>query len=190
MRDTGKVSKAGNSRMPPKKRSRAEHPLRVEEARKAYAGRLLEGLSYADAYLRAKPRTRASRHSMTALGKQLCDWYEQNAPADMLETLQMHGMGKDRLAEETEKRLTSETLKEVVETVVKKASKKEGNAKPVVYTIRKTIAVEDNATRMRATELLADMLGARKRPDEATGPQQQVIVMTAVISTKPPGSGE
>ena len=106
---------------------------------------------------------------MTALGMQLYRWYEQNAPADMLETLQMHGMGKDRLADEADQRLKAMTLKEVVETVVKKDKLKDGRSKTVVYVNRKTVDVEDNSTRMRATELLADMLGARRRADDEGG---------------------
>jgi len=166
--------------LPPKKRSRAEHPVLIEEARKAYYAKHFLGLNWIKCYDYAKPGNKASKRVKTNLGKRLHDWYQENAPQDMLETLELHGLGKDRLAQEEEARLNAMTLKNV------KVIIGEGEKARVV---EKTIDVEDNSIRMRATELLADLQGARYKPAEGDK-IANVIILNPVMSPKPIGSGE
>lgn len=167
----------------PKKRSRGEHPVRTEEARKVYYAYEFLGMSFAKAYDYAKPKNKAKQRSRTQLGKRLHDWYAENAPEDMLETLKLHGLDRDRLAQETNKRLDSMTLKNVKQLVEPKGKQQ---FKPFVAEI--TIDCEDNTTRMRATELLADMLGARIKKEEDN--RVQVVILNPAPIEKPPGSGE
>ena len=70
------------------------------------------------------------------------------------------------------------TLREIVKSRLMKRKNKDGRYRNVVLTTRDTEKVEDNTTRMRATELLADVLGARKLL--AGGVQQNVGIIYVV----------
>jgi hypothetical protein len=73
------------------------------------------------------------------------------------------------------------TLREIVKSRLMKRKNKDGRYRNVVLITRDTEKVEDNTTRMRATELLADVLGARKLPP---GGVQQNVGIIYVIGGK------
>lgn len=145
----------------------------------------IKGVKYNRAYFKVFPDSRALRKSATDIAKRMIERYLRDHAEDLREMLLLHGLGEDRLGAEMDQRLKANTLREIVKSkIVTPKPAKEGlpGKPPFVLTIRDTIEVEDNATRMRATELLADVHGARKVP--AGGGVQQNVGIIYVIGGK------
>jgi hypothetical protein len=145
----------------------------------------LYGVPYRRAYFKVFPERRATEKSGGEIAKRLIDRYKTQYIEELAEMLRLHGLTEERLAVELDLRLKANTLREIVKSkIVKpKAEKKGMPAKPpFVLTTRDTEEVEDNATRMRATELLADVHGARKVP--AGGGVQQNVGIIYVVGGK------
>ena len=145
----------------------------------------LEGVPYRRAYFKVFPERKAKEKSGGEIAKRLVDRYKAQYAEDLAEMLRLHGLTEERLAVELGLRLKANTLREIVKSkIVKPKAEKQGMpAKPpFVLTTRDTEEVEDNATRMRATELLADVHGARKQV--AGGGVQQNVGIIYVIGGK------
>ncbi len=142
----------------------------------------LEGLSYQRAYRKVWPERKATPKSAAELGRRLIGRYMREHGRELQEMLMLHGLGEDRFAKELDQRYKAKTLHEIVRSEAKKVKLKDGRESYKVLTLRNTIEVEDNATRMRATELHADVLGARKTP--AGGGVQQNIAVIYVVGGK------
>ena len=145
----------------------------------------LEGVPYRRAYFKVFPERKAKEKSGGEIAKRLIDRYKTQYAEDLAEMLRLHGLTEERLAVELGLRLKANTLREIVKSkIVKPKAEKQGMpAKPpFVLTTRDTEEVEDNATRMRATELLADVHGARKQV--AGGGVQQNVGIIYVVGGK------
>jgi hypothetical protein len=137
-----------------------------------------QGMSYAQAYRKVFPHRRQQLRTASTQGKLLIQRYIREHADDLHEMMRIHGLGKDRLPVEMVKRLKAKTLRETVTTEVIKPSGKGQRAYALVT--RNTVRVEDNSTRMRATELLADVHGARKLSENDGGPRQNVAIIYVV----------
>jgi hypothetical protein len=140
----------------------------------------VEGMSYAKAYRKVFPHRQQRLKNASTQAHLLVDRFMREHARDLQEMLIMHGLGEDRFAQELDKRYKAKTLDEVVKSEAKKVRLKDGRESYKVITLRETIEVEDNATRMRATELHADVLGARKSAGAGAGIQQNVAVIYVV----------
>jgi hypothetical protein len=189
------IKKKPQKQLPrPKKRKRKvveSRPLRHGEITPVHLMRELvrlhelEGVPYRRAYLRVFPERRATKKSAGEIAKRLVDRYKTQYAEDLVEMLRLHGLTEERLAAEMNLRLKANTLREIVKSkIITPKPIKEGlpGKAPFVLTIRDTEEVEDNATRMRATELLADVHGARKQA--AGGGVQQNVGIIYVVGGK------
>ena len=143
---------------------------------------LQEGMSYARAYWKVFPHRRPLMANASTQGHLLVERYMRDHGRELQEMLIAHGMGEDRLVKEMDKRYKAKTLHEIVKSEAKKVKLKDGRESYKVVTLRNTVEVEDNATRMRATELHADVLGARKQV--AGGGVQQNVGIIYVVGGK------
>ena len=167
------------------RRSTAEDAVRHQLAMETYyqwrgVTKAHAPLSMAEAYFRTYPekRKRMTAAVATRLAvREIAYAKEHGAEDDVLQAYKARGLDAVRLAAEHELRLRANTLKEVVKSEVIRPRSKKGKPgkRAYVLTQRETIEVEDNATRMRATELLADVHSARKTP--AGGVQQNVGII-------------
>ncbi len=142
----------------------------------------VEGMSYARAYRKVFPHRQQQLRNASTQAHLLVDRFMRDHGRDLQEMLIAHGLGEDRFAKELDKRYQAKTLHEFVRSEAKKVKLKDGRESYKLLTLRNTIEVEDNATRMRATELHADVLGARKTP--AGGGVQQNIAVIYVVGGK------
>ena len=156
----------GNGKLPP-----------VELMRELTRLCLVEGMAHARAYRKVFPHRKALPRVASTQARLLIERYMREHSEDLKEMFLLHGLGEDRLAVEVDQRLRANTLREIVksEVIRPRSSKGKPAQRPYVLTTRYTEEVEDNATRMRATELLADVHGARKTP--AGGVQQNVGII-------------
>jgi len=168
------------------RRSIGEDPVRLELAKQTYyAWRLGQrekrSSSLAEAYFQTYPEKRKLMTAAVATRlaiREIVYAKAHGAEDDLLQILKAKGLDAFRLAEEMDSRLQSNALREIVKSRVVKRKNKDGHYREVVLTTRDTAEVGDNSTRMRATELLADVLGARKLP--AGGVQQNVGIIYVV----------
>ena len=167
--------------------TREEDPVRHEQAIQVYLEWTQNHHKAATAYFKVWPEKRRTMKTATASRmamREIAYAKSKGADTKVVEAFIAGGQSAVRLAVENEKRLNANTLKEIVKSeVIRPRSRKGAAAKmPYVLTQRETIEVEDNATRMRATELLADVHGARKVP--AGGGVQQNVGIIYVIGGK------
>jgi hypothetical protein len=142
----------------------------------------IEGMPYHKAYRKIFPHRQQRLRTASTQAHLLVERYIRDHADDLREMLLVHGLNKERFASELDQRLKANTLREVVKSEVVKVKSKDGRTRPVVVTTRDTEEVEDNSTRMRATELLADVHGARKVP--AGGGVQQNVGIIYVVGNK------
>lgn len=142
-----------------------------------------QGLTQAAAYFTTHPhkRGRIKQSTATRLAIREIAYVEEHHADDIKAMMQAHGLDAARLAVEMDSRLQAMTLREIVKSRLMKRKNKDGRYRNVVLITRDTEKVEDNTTRMRATELLADVLGARKLP---TGGVQQNVGIIYVLGGK------
>jgi len=167
--------------------TREEDPVRHEQAIQVYLEWTQNHHKAATAYFKVWPEKRKTMKTATASRmamREIAYAKSQGADTKVVEAFIAGGQSAVRLAVENEKRLNANTLKEIVKSeVIRPRSRKGAPAKmPYVLTQRETIEVEDNATRMRATELLADVHGARKQV--AGGGVQQNVGIIYVVGGK------
>lgn len=179
----GVVSKRPDQIERPKRLPYGSREENLREAREIFRLHRM-GMPFTEAFSRARPYSKATRASKGVLGRRIYDWYVENCKEDMAEALAVYGLDKYRLAEEVEKGLNANTHKDFIETEIIE----EGKTKRAL-TIRETRPVEDNGTRQRARELLADLHGVR-RPDTQEDRSVQVLIVNANLPVKPKGSGE
>ena len=144
----------------------------------------VEGMAHARAYRKVFPHRKGRLRTASTQAKLLIERYMREHSEDLKEMFLLHGLGEDRLAVEVDQRLRANTLREIVksEVIRPRSSKGKPAQRPYVLTTRDTEEVEDNTTRMRATELLADVHGARKVP--AGGGVQQNVGIIYVVGGK------
>ncbi len=142
----------------------------------------VQGMGYARAYRKVFPERKQCLSTASTQARLLVERYMREHGRELQEMLIVHGLGEDRFAKELDKRYQAKTLHEFVRSEAKKVKLKDGRESYKLLTLRNTIEVEDNATRMRATELHADVLGARKTP--AGGGVQQNIAVIYVVGGK------
>jgi hypothetical protein len=167
--------------------TREEDPVRHEQAIQVYLEWTGNHHKAAAAYFKVWPEKRRTMKTATASRlamREIAYAKSKGADTKVVEAFIAGGQSAVRLAVENEKRLNANTLKEIVKSeVIRPRSRKGAPAKmPYVLTQRETIEVEDNATRMRATELLADVHGARKQV--AGGGVQQNVGIIYVVGGK------
>jgi hypothetical protein len=138
------------------------------------------GMSYAGAYRRVFPERKQLLSTASTQARLLVERFMRDHGRDLQEMLIANGLGEDRFAKELDKRYQAKTLHEIVTSEAKKVRLKDGRESYKVLTIRNTVEVEDNTTRMRATELHADVLGARKSAGAGGGIQQNVAVIYVI----------
>jgi hypothetical protein len=139
-----------------------------------------EGMSYAQAYRKVFPHRKQRLSTASTQGKLLIKRYIRDHAEELDKMMRIHGLGKERLPVEMVKRFKAKTLREFVTTEVIRPRGKDQRAYALIK--RNTVRVEDNATRMRATELLADVHGARKQV--AGGGMQQNVGIIYVVGGK------
>jgi hypothetical protein len=142
----------------------------------------LHGVSYRRAYFRVFPDRKAKERSAGEIAKRLIERYKTQYAEDLQEMLRLHGLNEERLVVEMDQRLKSNTLHDIVLSKIVQIKTKDGRKKPYVVTVRNTEQIEDNSTRMRATELLADVHGARKLSE--TGEARQNVAIIYVVGGK------
>lgn len=164
--------------------TREEDPVRHEQAIQVYLEWVKNHHKAAAAYFKVWPEKRKTMKTSTASRlamREIAYARSQGIDRDVIAAYIANGLTAPRLALENEKRLNAMTLKEVVDSeVIRPRGIKGYPAKPpFVLTLRKTIEVEDNTTRMRGTELLADVHGARKI-QESGGSRQNVAIIYVI----------
>jgi hypothetical protein len=178
---SGKVSKS-KRRPPPKKRKREDNPIALDRARTVYKAVRFGGCTLAQAHKQAFPRSKATDASKRNYAKRIYDWFDMHYRTEILEMEKMFGLDIPRVGYETDQRLKAMTLKNVKVIIEPKNGQK---FKPFV--VEKTIEVEDNSTRMRATELLKDIVIGKQEKGPAIG---VIILNPDPRVRKPEGSGE
>jgi hypothetical protein len=167
--------------------TREEDPVRHEQAIQVYLEWVRNHHKAATAYFKVWPEKRRTMKTATASRlamREIAYAKSQGFDRDVIAAYIANGLTAPRLALENEKRLNANTLKDIVKSeIIRPRGIKGMLAKePFVLTMRQTIEVEDNSTRMRATELLADVHGARKIP--AGGEVQQNVGIIYVVGGK------
>lgn len=161
------------------KKKRQDDPVQMAKVRRLYYLVRFEGMKYGDAYRLSHPNNKAQPASQRWQGKYIYDWYEMNFPEEIKEAQRMFGLDTYRLAKEVNDRLNATTLKNVKRVIKDKKGHEQ--------VVEETIEVEDNATRMRATELLKDWIIGKEEKGPAIG---VVVLIPDPRVEKPVGSGE
>ena len=140
------------------------------------------------AWYKVEKNSKATRNAASILARRDIEWYKNNFGEDLREMHRLHGLDEERLALETDKRLKAMVTKSMTVTkVIREPHPKDARKKITKYVdVKELRDYEDNATRMKGTELLADVLNARHIKDEEGAPS--MIILRVPLFQKPKGA--
>lgn len=183
-----KVAKSHKLRHTPRKQRREEHATLRARAIQTYLLTRIEGMTQHEAYYRTHPakRNKISKRSAARMANREIEFVLEHCGKEVKEVQRLFRLDVNRLCYELDRQLEATKLTEFVKTEVlmHECGTPSGELvhKPFVLTLRNTVQVPDNVTRLKATKILYDLLIAAQYRKTSEPTPRTVVVRNASTS--------
>ena len=181
-----KVGRSRKGEIGPGRYPRAEDPIIKDRARRVVYYYRLEGLPLYKAWQKANPGSKSTKKNASTLARRDVDWYMATYRHDAQEMLRLSGFDEEFLGRRTRELAVAKTEKVVTETK-KITVKGPGGPTERHVDIKSLKEYEETSAQLRALELGAEILGAKKREEDKAELPTMIIVKVPIIEKKSGG---